>query len=90
MIDVARFREANDGMNQDISLPCASSSYGQLAMSAMHRVPCLECHDTAPSKLLKMGAELRRSKAKSNVVIVLQSVNGFKLTTDVKSLSGIE
>ena len=54
MVDVARLGQANNRVDQDVSLPCSGGTHRQLAMSAVHRVPGLECDDSRPSKFLEV------------------------------------
>lgn len=90
MVDIARFRQANDGMNQYIGLPCAGCSDSQFAVSAVHGVPCLEGDHSGPAKLIEMGSEFSRRVAKSYVVIVVQSGHGLHFSTDVILLGSVE
>ena len=58
MIDVARFCQPHDGVDEDVSLTLTSSSDGQFPVRTVHRVPGLESDDLAPSKFLEMRTKL--------------------------------
>jgi hypothetical protein len=56
----------------------------------VHGVSGLESDDLLPAELVEVSAELRGSESKVEEVVVLQAVNGLKLTTNVELLGGVE
>lgn len=58
MIDVTRFCQPHDGVDEDVGLALASGSDGQFPVRTVHGVPGLESDDLAPSKFLEMGTKL--------------------------------
>lgn len=90
MVDIARLRQTDDGVDQDVRLPSPRRSYSQFSMCAMHGIASLERDDTAPAKLLEVCAQLCRSVSKGHVIVVLESVDGLEPTTNVVLLGCVE
>jgi hypothetical protein len=63
VVDVARLRHADDGLDQEIRLDVLGRAKRQLLVGAVHRVARLEGDDAAPAELLKAIAKLLRSIA---------------------------
>lgn len=59
-IDVARLREADDRVNQNIRIALTRSTNGELSVSAMHRVSRLESYDSSPLELIEEGSQFSR------------------------------
>ena len=49
VVDVARFGEADDGVDEDVCLAGAGGADGELAVGAVHRVSGLEGDDAGPA-----------------------------------------
>ena len=86
VIDVARLCKTHNRMDQDIGLTGTCSADSQFSMGSVHRVSSLKCNDAAPAKLFEMGSEFRGSVSQSDVIVMLEPVDGIELTTDVELL----
>jgi hypothetical protein len=58
MVYVARFRETDDGMNEDVCLVGSGCTDGEFTVGAVHGIAGLESHDAGPVEFGKMCAEL--------------------------------
>lgn len=58
MVNVARFRQPHNGVDEDIGLALASSSDSQFPVRTVHGIPGLESHDLSPSEFLEMSTKL--------------------------------
>lgn len=87
MVNIARFCQPDDWMNEHIGLACPGCSNSQFTMSAVHWVPCLKGDDSLPAKLVEMRSKLSRRVAKGNIVVMVQSGDGLNLSTNVVLLS---
>jgi hypothetical protein len=54
VIDIPRFCETDDGVDEDISLTLTGSADGKFTMGSVHWIASLEGHDFAPCKLLEV------------------------------------
>lgn len=54
MVDISGFRQADNRVNQDVSMVGASSADGQLPVSTMHGVSGLEGNNSRPSELIEV------------------------------------
>ena len=54
MVDIAWFRHADDGVDEDVGLTGARCADGEFAMGTMHWVAGLEGDDTGPAKLVEV------------------------------------
>jgi hypothetical protein len=61
VINVAGLCETDDGVNEDVGLPLTRCAHGQLAVSTVHGIACLEGDYFAPCQFFEMRAKLRRS-----------------------------
>jgi hypothetical protein len=89
VVDVAGLGQADDGVDEHVGLAGAGSADGQLAVSAVHGVACLEGDDLGPAQLVEVRAQLRGGEAQADVVVVLQAVDGLELTADVVLLDAL-
>jgi hypothetical protein len=83
VINVTGLGQTNDRVDEDVGLAGASSADRQLTVSAVHGVPRLESNDLGPSKLVKVQTQLCGCVAETDIVVVLQTVDGLDLTTDI-------
>jgi hypothetical protein len=90
MINVTRLGKTNNGVDEDIGLTGARSTDSQLTMSAMHGVPRLESNDLLPAQLVEVETQLGRCVSQTNIVVVLQTVDGLDLSTNVEVLCSVE
>jgi hypothetical protein len=90
VVNVTGLGQADNGMDEDVGLLGAGGTDGQLTVSAVHGVAGLEGHDLLPSQLVKVGAQLGGGEAQVEEVVVLKTLNGLKLTTNVEILGGGE
>ena len=63
VVDVARLRHADDGLNQQVRLDVLRRPERELLVGAMHRIARLERDDAAPAELLKAIAKFFRCVA---------------------------
>lgn len=54
VIDVARLRQSDYGVNEDVGLTSSSGADGQFSVGAVHWVSSLECDHPRPSEFLEM------------------------------------
>ncbi len=87
MVDVPWLGETDDWVDENVGQVRSGSSNSQLSVSAVHWVSGLEGNDTVPSKLLEVESQLCWGISESDIVVVLQSVDGLDLSTNVKLLS---
>ncbi len=89
MIDVARFGQANDRVDQDVCLASSRSADGQFSMGSVHGVASLKGNDPRPAELFEMDSELRWSIAQLDIIVVVESRDGVDLTAYVIILDGV-
>jgi hypothetical protein len=70
VVDVARLRHADDGVDEEVRLRLLGRAEGQLLMRAVERVAGLEGDDAAPAELAEIGAEFVRRVAAGLEVVV--------------------
>lgn len=87
VVDVSRLGETDNGVNQDIGLASASSTDGQLTVSSVHGVSSLESNNSVPAELVEVNTQLRGSVAESDIVVVVELVDGLNLSSDVEFLN---
>lgn len=90
VVNVAGLGETDDGLDQDVGLLGAGGADRQLTVSSVHGVSGLESDDFLPAELVEVSAELRGSESEVEEIIVLETVDGLKLTTNVELLSGVK
>ena len=83
VIDVARPRHADHGMQQQVGLALARRAEGELLVRAVHGVAGLEGDDLAPAKLAKPPAQLRRRVAQQLEVVVHRRLDAAQLPAHV-------
>ena len=90
VVDVTGLGQTDDGVDQHIGLLGTRGTDGQLTVSTVHGVSGLEGDNPGPAELVKMNAELRGGVAQSDIVVVVQLVDGLDLSTNVEFLRLIE
>lgn len=65
-VDVSRFGESDDGVNEDVCLSISSGSNGQFSMSSMHGVSSLESDDSSPREFVEVSSEFSRGVCASS------------------------
>jgi hypothetical protein len=83
VVNVTGLGQANDGVDEDVGLAGAGSADRQLTVSAVHGVPGLESDDLGPAKLVKVQTQFGGRVPETDIVVVLQAVDGLELTADV-------
>jgi hypothetical protein len=89
VVNVTGLGETDDGVDKHVGLSGAGSNDGQLTVSAVHRVTGLESDNLGPAELLEVSADLSRSVAESDVVVVHEALDNLDLTTNVDITSGL-
>jgi hypothetical protein len=89
VVNVTGLGETDDGVDKHVGLSGAGSNDGQLTVSAVHGVTGLESDNLGPAELLEVGADLSRSVAESDVVVVHEALDNLDLTTNVDIASGL-
>lgn len=84
VVDVTGLGETDNGVDQDVGLVGAGGTDGQLTVSSVHGVSGLESDNSGPAELVEVDTELCGSVAQSDIVVVVQLVDGLDLTTNVK------
>lgn len=90
VVNVTGLGETDDGLDQDVGLLGAGGADRQLTVSSVHGVSGLESDDLLPAELVEVSAELRGSESEVEEIVVLETVNSLKLTTNVELLSGVK
>lgn len=83
VVNVTGLGQADDGVDEDVGLAGAGSADRQLTVSAVHGVPGLESDDLGPAKLVKVQTQFGGRVAETDIVVVLQAVDGLELAADV-------
>ena len=83
VINVSGLGQTHHRVDQNIRLPRSSSSDRQFSMSSVHGISCLEGDNSRPPHLVEMSAKLGRGKAESDIIIVIQPIDGLELASDV-------
>ena len=86
MVDISRFGQTYDWVNEDIGSSLSSGSDGKFSMSSVHWVSSLESDDFSPCDLVEMGSEFGRGVSEGDVVVVFWCLNGLNRTTNVELL----
>jgi hypothetical protein len=89
VINVTGLGEAHDGVDEDIGLAGSGSADRQLTMSAVHGVARLESDNLLPAELVEVQTQLRGRIPQTDIVVVLQAVNGLELAAHVELLRGV-
>ena len=89
VVNVTGLGETDDGVDEHVGLSGAGSNDGQLTVSAVHGVTGLESDNLGPAELLEVSADLSRSVAESDVVVVHEALDNLDLTTNVDITSGL-
>lgn len=71
-------------MDEDVSLLGAGGTDCQLTVSSVHGVSGLEGDNSVPAELVEVNAQLCRSVAQSDIVVVGELVDGLDLSADVE------
>ena len=83
VVDVTWFGQADNGVDEDVSLASSGSADCQFSMGSMHGVTSLKGNDTRPAEFFKVNSEFRRSVAQRDVVVVIESSDGIDLAAYV-------
>jgi hypothetical protein len=89
MINITGLSKTDNGMNENISLSRTGGSDGQFTVGSVHGVSGLESNNSLPAKLGELGSELSRGISETDIIVVVESVDGLELTTDVELLDSI-
>src|SRR6266513_4648237 len=76
IVYVTGSRDSNGGMDQEAGLLLFGCLKGEFHMRAVHRIPSLKRHDTAPAETRKFGPQFSGRCAQA-----LKIVNGWKPQT---------
>lgn len=83
VVNVTGLGQANNGVDENVGLASAGSADGQLTVSAVHGVPRLESNDLGPAKLVEVQTQFRGCVSETDIVVVLQAVDGLELAANV-------
>ncbi len=83
VVDVAWFGQADNRVDEDVSLTSSGSADGQFSMGSVHGVTRLKGNDARPAELFEVHSKFRWSIAQSAVVVVVKSGDGIDLTAYV-------
>lgn len=75
VVDIARLRHADNGVNQEIAACLCRSQASQLNVRTMHRIASLERAHCGPPLRNKFGTQLLRRKTQRCVVVVHRQLN---------------
>lgn len=89
VVDVAGFCEADDGVDEHVSLTGSSGAYGEFSVGAVHGIAGLEGDDAGPAQFFEVDAEFGGGVAEGDVVVVVEAGDGGDGTADVVSLGGV-
>lgn len=87
VVNVTGLGQTDDGVDENVGLLGTSSAHGQLPVRTVHGVTGLEGDHSVPAELVEVNAQFRGSVAQGDVVVVVELVDGFDLTTDVELFS---
>ena len=88
MIDVARFGQPDDGVDQHVGLAGARGADGEFAVGPVHRVARLEGDHPGPAEFFEVDAQLGGGVAQGHVVVVVESRDGLDGAADVVGARG--
>ena len=88
-VDISRFGKANDRVDENVGVSLTSSADGQFSVCSVHGVSSLESNDVSPGQLLEESTRFSWGVAKSNIVVVIWSVDGFDVTANVEFLDSV-
>lgn len=86
VVNVAWFGQADNRVDEDISLAGSGSADGQFSMGSVHGIAGLKGNDARPAEFLEVDSEFGWSIAQSDVVVVIESRDGFDLAPYVEIL----
>lgn len=86
VVNVTGLGETDDRVDEDVGLLGAGRTDGQLTVSSVHRVSGLESDNSGPAELVEVDTELCGSVAQSDIVVVVELVDGLDLSTNVELL----
>ena len=89
VIDIARFRHADDGVDQQVRHRLAGGAEGQFLMRAVQRVAGLEGDDLLPAKLAEIGAQLVRRVAAGLEVVMHRLLDAGDRTAQIDRARGV-
>lgn len=76
MINITRFRKADNRMDEDIRLAGAGGADSEFPVGAMHGVAGLKGDDAGPAQFLEMDAEFGGGVAQGDVVVLVKAADG--------------
>lgn len=86
VINVAWFGQADNRVDEDISLTSSGSADGQFSMGSVHGIASLEGNNARPAEFLEMDSKFGWCIAQSDVVVVVESRDGVDLAPYVEIL----
>ncbi len=86
VVNVAGFRHADGGINQQVGFNLFGGAEGQFHVGAMHRVAGLKGHQSPPSQTCELGTQFRRSKPQRAEVVVRRHLQTFQSPTHVPGI----
>ncbi len=82
MIDVAGFRHADDRMKQERAIDLLHRTFGQLFVSAVHRIARLKSNNSLLAQLSQPGPDFGRRESQATKVVILRQTDHLQLTRD--------
>ena len=89
VVNVTWLGQTHDWVDQDIGLAGASGADCELSMSAMHWVASLESDNAGPAQLVEVKTELSWRVSKTDIVVMLETVDSLKLAANVVLFLGV-
>ena len=90
VVDVTGLGHTDDGVDEHIGLPLASSADCELAVGAVHGVAGLESDHARPAELVEVQTELSGGIAQADVVVVHEAVDSLEFAADVVVACNVE
>lgn len=88
MVDVAWFGQADNWVDEDVSLASSSSADGQFSMGSVHGVASLKGNDARPAEFLEVDSEFCWSIAQGDIVVVVETGDGVDIAAHIVLLDG--
>src|SRR3954451_14465367 len=87
MVDIARLRHADDGMDEQVSSLFLRGTERKLVMRTVHRIAGLEGDDLRPASLAEFFTKLLRRAAERLVIVVDRELQALDGAADVDRLT---
>lgn len=88
MVNISRFGEADDRVDEDVCLASAGGTDGEFTVGAVHGIASLEGDDTGPAEFLEVETQFGGGVAEGNVVVVVEAGDGGDGAANVVFLDG--